>query len=175
MQMTKPLQNLEFGQRDALDAVMALVCDERRQLAEAHSRRNLKPVPRQTTALLHEAFLKLGKGRHPSHRNRAHFYGVASRVMRQVLVEAGLADLPEPGSPTNRSSLAVDEALQRLEKADPLKGKLIEMRYFGGMTAEESSIALSIPLHKVRHQLRTAQAWLRKEMANESSDRGGLR
>jgi DNA-directed RNA polymerase specialized sigma24 family protein len=63
----------------------------------------------------------------------------------------------------------MDDALQRLEETDPLKGQLIDMRYFGGMTAEESSMALSIPVHTVRRELRLAQAWLRKEMATETS------
>jgi DNA-directed RNA polymerase specialized sigma24 family protein len=101
--------------------------------------------------------------------------------MRQVLVdtararatgkrgaaqEVALADLPDRGRPQpDRSLLAVDDALQQLEKADPLKGQLIEMRYFAGMTAEESSMALSKPVHFVRRELRLAQAWLRKEMA----------
>jgi hypothetical protein len=65
--------------------------------------------------------------------------------------------------------LALDDALQWLEKTDPRKGQLIEMRYFGGMTAEESAMALSIPVHVVRRELRLAQAWLRKEMAGENS------
>jgi DNA-directed RNA polymerase specialized sigma24 family protein len=64
--------------------------------------------------------------------------------------------------------------LQRLEKADPLKGQLIEMRYFGGMTAEESSTALSKPVHTVRRELRLAQAWLRKEMAGATSGAAGF-
>jgi len=63
----------------------------------------------------------------------------------------------------------MDDALQRLEEVDPLKGQLIDMRYFGGMTAEESSIALSIPVHTVRRELRLAQAWLRKEMASDTA------
>jgi DNA-directed RNA polymerase specialized sigma24 family protein len=74
--------------------------------------------------------------------------------------------VPQP----NRPVLALEDALQRLEKADPRKGQLIEMRYFGGMTAEESSIALSIPVHVVRRELRLAQAWLRKEMAVDPSE-----
>jgi DNA-directed RNA polymerase specialized sigma24 family protein len=105
--------------------------------------------------------------------------------MRQVLVdsarsraaekrgaakEIALAELPERGWEPNRSLLAIHGALQQLEKEDPLKGQLIEMRYFGGMTAEESSVALSLPVHKVRRELRLAKAWLRKEIASEDQD-----
>ena len=184
MQITQLLQRLQGGDRDAMHAVIPLVYEELKKLARSHLRREMKAVPLQTTALVHEAFLKLAGGRHPSYENRTHFYGVASRLMRQVLVdtararssekrasgqEVALADLPELGSKQNRSLLAMDDALQRLEEVDPLKGQLIDMRYFGGMTAEESSIALSIPVHTVRRELRLAQAWLRKEMADETS------
>ena len=184
MQITQLLQRLQGGDRDAMHAVIPLVYEELKKLARSHLRREMKAVPLQTTALVHEAFLKLAGGRHPSYENRSHFYGVASRLMRQVLVdtararssekrasgqEVALADLPELGSTQNRSLLAMDDALQRLEEVDPLKGQLIDMRYFGGMTAEESSMALSIPVHTVRRELRLAQAWLRKEMAVETS------
>jgi len=184
MQITQLLQRLQGGDRDAMHAVIPLVYEELKKLARSHLRREMKAVPLQTTALVHEAFLKLAGGRHPSYENRSHFYGVASRLMRQVLVdtararssekrasgqEVALADLPELGSTQNRSLLAMDDALQRLEEVDPLKGQLIDMRYFGGMTAEESSIALSIPVHTVRRELRLAQAWLRKEMASDTS------
>jgi RNA polymerase sigma-70 factor (ECF subfamily) len=180
MQITRMLQRLQAGDQDAMHDVMPLVYDELKKLARSHLRRELGAVPLETTALVHEAFLKLAGGRHPSYENRAHFYGIASRLMRQVLVdtarartaakraaaqEVPLADLPDVGPQPDRSLLAIDDALQRLEKTDPLKGQLIEMRYFAGMTAEESSMALSKPVHTVRRELRLAQAWLRKEMA----------
>ena len=179
MQITTLLQRLQSGDRDALDAVIPLVYEELKKLARAHLRREAKEPPLQTTALVHEAFLKLAGGRHPSYENRAHFFGIASRLMRQVLVDAArskaaekragqevpLADLagwePQPHPPL----LALDDALKRLERTDRLSSRLIEMRFFGGMTAEESSSALSLPVHFVRRKLRLAQAWLRKEMA----------
>jgi RNA polymerase sigma factor (TIGR02999 family) len=183
MQITQLLQRLQGGDNDAMHAVIPLVYEELKKLARSHLRREMA-VPLQTTALVHEAFLKLAGGRHPSYENRTHFYGVASRLMRQVLVdtararssekrgngqEVALAELPELGSQQNRLLLAMDDALQRLEATDPLKGQLIDMRYFGGMTAEESSMALSIPVHTVRRELRLAQAWLRKEMADDTT------
>jgi RNA polymerase sigma-70 factor (ECF subfamily) len=184
MQITRLLQRLRTGDQDAMHDVMPLVYDELKKLARSHLRRELGAVPLETTGLVHEAFLKLAGGRHPAYENRAHFYGIASRLMRQVLVdtararaaakraaaqEVPLADVPDLGPKPDRSLLAIDDALQRLEKTDPLKGQLIEMRYFAGMTAEESSMALSKPVHTVRRELRLAQAWLRKEMA------GGIR
>jgi RNA polymerase sigma-70 factor (ECF subfamily) len=189
MQITKLLQRLKGGDRDALLVVIPLVYEELKKLARVHLRRELGMVSLQTTALVHEVFLKLARGRHPYYENRAHFYGIASRLMRQVLVdtararaaekrgagqEVALADLPDREPKPNRTLLAMDDALQRLEEIAPLKGQLIEMRYFGGMTAEECSTALSIPVHMVRRELRLAQAWLRMELTGENSIGGIL-
>lgn len=184
MEITTLLQRLQHGDRDAMNSVIPMVYEELKKLAKAHLRREISGIPLETTALVHEAFLKLAGGRHPSYENRSHFYGIASRLMRQVLVdtararaaekrgaaqEIAVADLPEWGPQPNRPLLAMEDALQRIEETDPLKGQLIEMRFFGGMTAEESSEALSIPVHVVRRELRLARAWLRKEMAVEDT------
>jgi DNA-directed RNA polymerase specialized sigma24 family protein len=79
--------------------------------------------------------------------------------------EVPLDAISEPGREIDQSILAMHEALDRLARADPRKAQLVEMRYFGGMTAEESAAALSISVHVVRHELRIAEAWLHKEMA----------
>jgi RNA polymerase sigma factor (TIGR02999 family) len=178
--ITQLLQRLHSGDREALHDVIPLVYEELKKLARSHLRREARAVPLETTALVHEAFLKLAGSRHPSYENRVHFYGIASRLMRQVLVdsararaaekrsagqEIALAEIPDWIPKPNRPLLAMDDALKRLEKTDPQKGQLIEMRFFGGMTAEESAIAMSLPVHVVRRELRLAQAWLRKEMA----------
>lgn len=178
MHLTILLKRLEGGDRDALDAVIPLVYDELKKLAKSHLRRETKAAPLQTTALVHEAFLKLAGGRHPSYENRAHFFGIASRLMRQVLVDAArskaaekragqevpLAEVSNWASHTGRPLLVLDDALRRLESIDRLQSRLIEMRFFAGMTAEESSTALGLPVHIVRRKLRLAQAWLRREM-----------
>ena len=186
MQLTTLLQRLETGDRAAIDMVIPLVYDELKRLARAHLRREAGAVPLETTALVHEAFLKLARGRHPSYENRAHFYGIASKLMRQVLVDAArsraaekrgngqevaLAHIRDWGFQPHRSLLVLDDVLRQLERVDPLKAELIEMRYFGGMTAHETSLAVSKPVHIVRRELRLAQAWLRKEMAGEAYDR----
>ncbi len=183
MHMTEILQRLQDGDRAAMHALIPLVYEELKRLARAHLRREARAIPLQTTALVHEAFLKMSGSRHPSYENRAHFYGIASRLMRQVLVdtararsagkrgapEVALTDIPDWGPQPNRPVLALHDALQRLEKTDPQKVQLIEMRYFGGMTAEESALALSMPVHTVRRKLRLAHAWLRKEMARNDT------
>ena len=183
MEITRLLQRLESGDQDAMREVIPLVYVELKKLARAHLRHESIP-PLETTALVHEAFLKLAKGRHPAYENRAHFYGIASRLMRQVLVETArsratrkrgsareiaLAELPERELDPDRSVLAIDAALQQLEKLDQRKAQLIEMRYFGGMTIEESARALSMTAHAVRRELRLAEAWLRGEMTGGAS------
>jgi len=180
MQITELLQRLHSGDQEALNAVVPLVYDELKKLARSHLRREGRAGPLETTALVHEAFLKLAGSRHPSYENRAHFYGIASRLMRQVLVdtararaaekrsaagEVPLTEIPDWGRQPDESLLAMDEALERLEQMHPLEARLIEMRYFGGMTAEDSAVALGMPVHIVRRELRLAQAWLHKEMA----------
>jgi RNA polymerase sigma factor (TIGR02999 family) len=179
-EITELLHRVQTGDRDALDAVIPLVYGELKKLASSHLRREGRGAPLETTALVHEAFLKLAGSRQPSYENRAHFYGIASRLMRQILVdmararatekrggaeEVRLADIPDLGKQPDRMLLLMDEALGRLGRTDPRKVQLIEMRYFGGMTAEESADVLSLSVHVVRRELRAAQAWLKKEIS----------
>lgn len=180
MQITELLQRVHDGDQQALHTVIPLVYDELKKLAAGHLRRQGKARLLDTTALVHEAFLRLSQGHHPAYENRSHFYGIASRLMRQVLVdlareratakrsalkEVRLAEIPDLGGQPDEPLLAIDEALERLARTDPLKVQLIEMRFFGGMTAEESATVLSIPVRTVRRELRLAQAWLHKEIA----------
>src|SRR5215813_9408770 len=148
MQITQSLRGLQEGGHDAMHQVIPLVYNELKKLAKAHLRHEMGAVPLQTTALVHEAYLKLAGGRHPAYENRSHFYGIASRIMRQVLVdtarariaakrgvgqEVAVAELPDPGPEQCRPVLAIQDALLGLEKTDPLKAQLIEMRFFGGL------------------------------------------
>jgi RNA polymerase sigma factor (TIGR02999 family) len=163
-----------------MNLVIPLVYQELKKLARARLHQELR-APFETTALVHEAFLKMAGGRHPSYESRAHFFGIASRLMRQILVDAAraraaqkrgaareitVAEPPDLLPPSDRSLLALNDAMHSLEQIDPQKSRLVEMRYFAGMTAEESAIALSIPVHWVRRDLRLAEAWLRREIAN---------
>jgi RNA polymerase sigma factor (TIGR02999 family) len=179
-ELTGLLRRVQAGERAALDAVIPLVYDELKKLASGHLKREFRSEPLQTTALVHEAFLRLAGTRHPSYEDRSHFFGIASRLMRQILVDAArmraaekrsapeepvLADIADLGHQPDAAVIAMDAALERLARTDPLKVRLIESRYFGGMTAEESAEALSMSVHVVRRELRLAKAWLRKEMA----------
>jgi RNA polymerase sigma factor (TIGR02999 family) len=180
MEITALLQRLQHNDRDAMNLVIPLVYKELKKLAKSHLRREGNTPSLQTTVLVHEAYLKLVGSRHPAYENRSHFFGIASRLMRQVLVEAAraraaekrsarqevaLVELSDWGPKPDQSLMALEDALQRVEQLDPLKGRLIEMRFFGGMTAEESAEGLSIPVHVVRRELRLARAMLRKELA----------
>jgi len=179
MEITELLRRAHGGDRDAFDVVVPLLYDELKKLAAAHLRREGKARPLDTTALVHEAFIRLARGRHPPYENRSHFYGIASRLMRQVLVdlararqtrkrdanaEVPLADLTNLGARADESLLVMNDALERLARTSALKVQLIEMRYFGGMTAEECADVLGISVHVVRRELRLAQAWLRREL-----------
>ena len=180
MQITELLQRVHAGDPQALDTVIPLVYEELKRLAAGHLRREGKARPLDTTALVHEAFLRLAHGQHPSYESRSHFYGIASRLMRQILVdlararatakrssrqEVAMTDIADLGRQPDDTLLVMDDALNRLARTDPLKVQLIEMRYFGGMTAEESAALLSLSVHVVRRELRLAQAWLHKELA----------
>jgi RNA polymerase sigma-70 factor (ECF subfamily) len=180
LQITDLLQRVHAGDQEALHTVIPLVYNELKKLAAGHLRGERKERPLDTTALVHEAFLRLAHGQQPSYENRTHFFGIASRLMRQILVDlararsrekrsavevVSLTEIPDIGRQPDESLLAMDDALDRLERMDPLKVQLIEMRYFGGMTAEESAAVLSISVHVVRRELRLAQAWLHREVA----------
>jgi RNA polymerase sigma factor (TIGR02999 family) len=179
MQVTKLLQKLQSGGDGALGEVVPLVYDELKKLARSHVRRERGVGFLRTTTLVHEAFVRMSGSRHPAYENRSHFYGIASRLMRQILVdearsraaikrgpglEIPVTRLPESISGPDRSLMALNDALQRLEAEDAVKCRLIEMRYFCGLTAEEAAAALEVPVHQVRRDLRLAHAWLRREM-----------
>jgi RNA polymerase sigma factor (TIGR02999 family) len=129
---------------------------------------------------VHEVYARLVKQDQPDYQSRCHFMGVAAQVMRQILIDhartrnaskrgsgAVKVSIEEYGDvPVDRPSilLAVDDALKELARKDPAKARLIEMRFFGGLTAEESAEVTGIPLAEVRRHLRMAQAWLQREL-----------
>lgn len=171
------------GDRAAFDQLVPLVYSELRRMAGAYLRNEQASQTLEPTALVHEAWVRMVGTSDPDFTNRAHFLAIAARVMRQILVDrararhtdkrnAGLRvpldeDLVLTGE---RASLvlALDDALAELEKLDAEKARILELKYFGGLTAEESAALLDISVHKVNRQMRMAQAWLRRELAAES-------
>lgn len=180
------LERLRAGDQSVLNELAAALYDELRRIASRHLRGERREHTLQTTALVHEAYLKLFSGGPRQFADRAHFLAVASRVMRQVLVDyararitskrggeggAEMQDIewtmaPEAdGGLGKLELLELDRALDVLAAEDKSLAQVVEMRYFGGMTAEETAEALSMSVHIVRHDLRLAQAWLRRELS----------
>ncbi len=178
MELTELLRQVRQGDSHALDLLLPHVYKELKTLAASQLRRESGGPPLQTTELVHEAYLKLSSLNHPDYEDRTHFYGIASRLMRQVLVDLARARLSQKRNLGLEVSLAGDvdvagiqsddqllnlhEALNNLEKEHPRKARLIEMRYFGGLTAEDSAQLLQMSVHTVRRELRFAQAWLKR-------------
>jgi RNA polymerase sigma-70 factor, ECF subfamily len=182
--ITVALQDLARGDKTALDRLMPYVYAELRKLAGYYLRQEKPGHTLQPTALVHEAYFRLVDQQLPDCNGRAHFLGVAAHVMRQILIDharsraaakrgAGqtVFSLDEfMDAPIQRPAamIMVEDAIQALEVHDTQKAKLIEMRFFGGMTAEESAEVLGLPVEKVRGELRIAQAWLRRELDKTS-------
>ena len=156
-----------------------LVYDELHRIAEAYLRRELGNRTLQPTALINEAYLRLAHNGCSAYENRAHFFGVAARVMRQILVDHarsrkagkrgdGLRVPLHPGvdfaPERDRIVIALDDALNLLAVEDEHKAALVEMRFFAGMSASEIAECTNTPVHTVRRELRMAQAWLRREI-----------
>jgi RNA polymerase sigma-70 factor, ECF subfamily len=183
--ITLMLQEFAAGDKTALDRLMPLVYAELRKLAGRHLNSERSTHTLQPTALVHEAYVRMIGNSQPDYHNRAHFLGVAARVMRQVLIDHARARNAEKRGggqihyaledgldfPVERPTaiIAVDDALRTLEETEPEKARLIEMRFFGGLTAEESADLLNLPVEKVRAELRVAQAWLRRELDREAA------
>jgi RNA polymerase sigma factor (TIGR02999 family) len=177
------LERLRAGNPEALGALVDLLYDELRRIAAGKLRAERTEHTLQTTALVHEVYLKLVGEPLIHFSDRGHFLAVAARVMRQVLVDYSRArsSRKRGGGAVDHTAielvgngfddfervklLDLDRALDELAAEDPGLANLIEMRYFAGMTAEESAEALGKSVHVVRHDLRLAQAWLRRKMA----------
>ncbi|HEX8174127.1 MAG TPA: sigma-70 family RNA polymerase sigma factor [Pyrinomonadaceae bacterium] len=180
-EVTRLLHDWQGGDRAALEKLTPLVYDELRRLATHYLRSERKDHTLQGTALVHEAFIRLVGQSGLEWQSRAHFFGVAARLMRQILVDharkhtavkrgggqRGLsleeATVISPGRAA--SLVALDDALHGLAKFDPRKSRIIELRYFGGLSIEEIGEVEGIAVATVRRQMRTAEAWLHREMA----------
>lgn len=177
--ITALLGRVRLGETKALDELLPLVYRELHRLAQSALFQERPDHTLQPTALVHEAYLRLFEGRTPAFADRAHFLGVASRLMRQILVDHARArraqkrgaQLQVPlsdhaaSTPPHGDLLHLDEALEELGREDQRLVTLIEMRYFAGMTAEETAEARSESVHAIRHDLRYAQVRLRRLLA----------
>jgi RNA polymerase sigma-70 factor (ECF subfamily) len=181
------LREVAAGNKAALDSLIPLVYDELRRLAANQIRRERSGHTLQATALVHEAYARMLGSEGLGYLDRAHFLGIAAHTMRKILIdharvrnaakrggeklpldEARHASLERPSR-----MIALDDALNALERRDPREARLVEMRFFGGMTAEESAAALNLDVYVVRRELRLAEAWLRREMGGTAFDDAG--
>lgn len=177
-EVTQLLAEWAKGNQRALDDLTPLVYKELRRLAASCLRKEHRSHTLQPTALVHEAYLRLVNQKTPNWQSRSHFYGVAARLMRQILVDyarhrqAGKrinanAPLEQAVSFEDKRSgslMALDSSLKALEKVDPRKCRAIELRYFGGLSTAEIAHALDVSQVTVRRDLRMAEAWLHREM-----------
>lgn len=179
-QVTQLLERWSDGDESALDELSRLVYAELRRVAAAYLRRERPDHTLQATALVNEAYLRLVGQKHERWKGRKHFYGIASRLMRQVLVEHARRHRAEKrggervavtldhadeiaGSP-EVDILAVHEALERLAKFDEQQARIVELRFFGGLSIAEVADALRIGHATVEREWGLARAWLRKEL-----------
>jgi RNA polymerase sigma-70 factor, ECF subfamily len=178
--VTRLLIEWSRGNRGSLDRLMPLVYDELRRLAERNIRRERTDHTLQPTALVHEAYLKLVDQRQVHWHDRAHFYAVAAQVMRRILVDharrngaakrgRGVAKvsvdeivLPAPQSDVD--VVALDESLERLATLDERQSRVVELRFFGGLTVEETAEVLNVSPATVKNDWRLARAWLYSEL-----------
>ena len=166
--------------RESLDSLLPVVYQELRRLAAGYLRREKPGQTLQPTALVHEAYLRLMKDKPGRWQNRAHFCAIAAHSMRQILIERARArGAAKRGGPRQRITLdeamiagedrsidllALDEALERLNELDPEQARLVELRFFGGLTVEETAEAMNISPATVKRHWTVAKAWLTREL-----------
>jgi RNA polymerase sigma-70 factor (ECF subfamily) len=179
--VTELLAQWSRGNEHALQELTPIVYKQLRLLAASYLRKERQGHTLQPTALVNEAYLRLVDQKSPNWRNRAHFFGVAARMMRQILVDharskhadkraAVTVSLDEAISFRQERGpqlVALDLGLQALEKLDRRKCKAVELRYFGGLSMEEIAQVLEVSLVTVRRDLRMAEAWLHNQMRAE--------
>lgn len=177
---TKMLEDYRNGNREVLDKLLPLVYGELRRLAHSYLRGKYQDLTLQTTELVHEAYLKLIDQHSVSFENRAQFFALSATAMRRILLDnarrhssakrgsggakVSLDDAAEISADVNEDLVALDEALQELEKFDAQQAKIIELRYFGGLTIKETAEVLKISPATVKREWTLARAWLYQKL-----------
>jgi RNA polymerase sigma factor (TIGR02999 family) len=183
--VTELLGQWRAGDAHALDRLLPLVYQELHQLAAGYLRRERSEHTLQSTALVNEAYLRLAGPVAPVWRNRAHFFGVAANAMRQILVEharsrhaakrggyavkLSLDNALEIPVTVDVDLLALDDALQHLAQMDAQQARIVELRFFGGLSVEDSADVLGISVSTVKRDWTSARAWLYREITEPSS------
>lgn len=179
--VTRLLDELSTGREQAFDELLPLVYRELRRRAAGHLRRERQNHTLQPTALVHEAFLKLVEQRDVRWQNRAHFFAVASQAMRRILVDHArthqrikrggggpqvtLDEAMMAAESRSIDIMALDQALQRLGRVDPRQARVVEMRFFGGLSVEETAEVLDVSPATIKREWTMAKAWLHAELS----------
>ena len=183
--VTQLLLKWSQGDREAMEELLPMVYRELQKIAHRYLNKERGEHTLQTTALVHEAYLKLIDQNRVQWQNRAHFFGIAAQAMRRILVDNARQSLAgKRGSGAEKISIddkeidisdekasnlvELDFALKKLAELDPNKARLVELRYFGGLSFEETAEVLGVSRPTVIRQWRLAKAWLYKEIAGES-------
>lgn len=181
-EITKLLDDYTKGNRACLDELLPLVYSELRRLAHSYLTRERKDLTLQTTALVHEAYLKLIDQHSVNFQNRAQFFALSAQAMRRILLDNArrhtaekrgkgekvfLEDIGEISVEVNENLIELDMALSQLEEFDPQQSKVIELRYFGGMTIEETAEVLRISPATVKREWTLARAWLFEKVSEK--------
>ncbi len=182
-EITLLLSQAKEGDQQALDRLIPIVYQELRRLAGHYMRHERPEHTLQATELVHEAYLRLVGRVMPDFRNRAHFFAVAAQAMRNLLVDHARArarlkrgirsvfplddEVVTIAAGRSEEILAVEDALQGLAQLDPRQARIVELRYFGGLTNEEVAAVLDISLRTVKREWQMAKAWLRAEVTGK--------
>jgi RNA polymerase sigma factor (TIGR02999 family) len=182
-EVTQLLAAWSEGDHSALNRLLPLVEDELHRIAHRYMSNERKDHTLQTTALLNEAYLKLVDQR-VQWQNRAHFFGIAAQIMRRILIDharkhlgakraggqrVSLEDVAVVGDERAAELVALDEALTNLARVDERKGRMVELRYFAGLSVEETALVLGVSSDTVTRDWRRAKAFLRRELSRTSS------
>ena len=183
-ELTGLLQDWKHGDPTALERLTPLIYDELRRIAHRYAQRERNGHTLQTTALVNEAYLRLAGSEKPDWQNRSHFFAVTAQVMRHILIDhARRRHFVKHGGAAHRVPIeeaclmaderaaelvTLDEALRDLNRLDPRKTRVVELRYFGGLSLAETADALGISLMTVRRDWRAAKAWLFKRIRDEA-------
>jgi len=182
-QVTDLLVDWSEGDQEALNKLMPLVYDELRRLARRHLRHERPSHTLQTTALVHEAYLKLVDQKNNNFQNRVQFFAVAAQVMRHILVDfarsrrafkrggdycrLSLDEAALSSEEKDADLLSLNEALNSLAEIDPQQSRVVELRVFGGLTVEETAEALGVSPRTVKREWSMAKAWLHRQIRNQ--------
>ena len=178
--ITQLLERWSQGDEEALDQLMPLVYDELHRLAGAYLRSERREHTLQPTALVNEAYLKLVRQRNIQWQNRAQFFGVAAQLMRRILVDHARANSADKrggdrvnvslknigafGTQPTTDVLALHDVLNRLAEIDPDQSRIVELRFFGGLTIEEAAEVMQVSHSTVEREWKIAKAWLKREL-----------